>query len=125
MPQFLVPPPYSFSPAAEAASWTAPMVGAVVGELWGRWFNDFLCNQYVKRHHGMYVLENRLWGTYAPALAAFVSLVLYGQSLQHTLHWGVLVVAWGLVAFGMVAGTTAVTAYALGELFTYSSIGCR
>ena len=110
-----MPPPYNFSPAGEACSWLAPVVGAVLGQLWGHWFNDWLCRRFVQRHNGIYVLENRLWACYAPTLLFLLALVLYGQALQHSLHWAILLVAWALVAFGIVACTTAVSAYILGR----------
>ena len=93
--------------------WGAPMIGAILGEVWGHWFNDFLQKRYVKRHNGTWVLEQRLWGNWAPAFLMFLALVLYGQALQHTLHWMVLLFAWALLAFAVVATTTATSAYVL------------
>ena len=112
-PQFLVFPPFSFTPVGAAAAWTAPLVGSILGGLWGHWFNDFLCHRYIKRHNGKYVLENRLWGAYLPTLVMFVALVLYGQALQHAMHWMVLLLAWGFLGFAFIAAITAVSAYAL------------
>ena len=67
-----MPPPYSFSGAAEACSWLAPLVGAIIGEFWGHWFNDWKANRYIQKHNGLYVLEDRLWGVWAPTLSGFV-----------------------------------------------------
>ena len=91
------------------------MIGSVLGELWGHWFNDWLQRRYIQTHNGVYVLESRLWGCWAPTVLVFVSLVLYGQALQHSLHWAVLLVSWGFLAFGIIATMTAVSAYILGE----------
>ncbi|KAF2235849.1 MFS transporter [Viridothelium virens] len=118
----VVPPPYSFSPSAEAVSWVAPMIGAGLGELWGYWFNDFLLRRHLRTHEGSYTVENRLWGVYTPAVIAFVGLILYGQALQHTLHWIALLVAWACVAFGMIAATTAISAYCLDSFPNHSSL---
>ena len=98
------------------------MIGAGLGELWGHWFNDFLLARHLRAHKGSYTVENRLWGVYTPAVVAFVGLILYGQALQHTLHWMALLVAWACVAFGMIAATTAVSAYCLDSFPNHSSL---
>lgn len=120
--QIVLPPPYSFSTTAEAVSWVSPMIGAVLGELWGHWFNDWLFHRYIRRHNGSYSIENRLWGTYPPTLICFVGLILYGEAIQHTLHWMVLLLAWAFMAFGMVATMTAVSAYCLDSFPHHASL---
>lgn len=111
--QLIIPPPYSFSDTGVACSWIASIVGALLGGIWGHWFNDWLCERYIRKHQGVYVLENRLWGAYPPTLIGFAGLVLYGQALQHALHWSALLIGWGGVAFALVASTTSISAYCL------------
>jgi MFS family permease len=120
--QLVLPPPYSFSPSALAASWIAPMIGAVIGGLWGDWFNSWLQARYIRTHAGVYVVENRLWGTYAPTIIGFTGLVLYGQTLQHSMHWIGLLIAWSFIAFAMVAATTAVSAYCLDSFPNHAAL---
>jgi MFS family permease len=120
--QLVLPPPYSFSPAALATSWLAPIIGAVIGGLWGDWFNAWLQSRYIRTHSGVYVVENRLWGAYAPTLLGFTGLILYGQTLQHSMHWMGLLVAWSFIAFSMVSATTAVSAYCLDSFPNHASL---
>ena len=121
-PQFLLAPPFLFSLRGAAAAWAAPIIGCFVGQIWGHWFNDFLCRRYIRRHNGKYVLENRLWGTYGPVLLMFTAFVLYGQAIQHALHWIVLLLAWAFLTSGFIATTTAVSAYALDCFPFHASI---
>ncbi|KAI7208475.1 hypothetical protein KC365_g16065 [Hortaea werneckii] len=111
--QLLLPPPYLFSGAAFACSWLGPIVGAVVGQLWGYWFNKWLFNRCLRRHNGKHNPVNRLWGTYAPTAIGLVGLILYGQAFQHSLHWIWIEIGWACLAFMMVSATTAVSAYCL------------
>lgn len=120
--EILVPPPYSFSEDAIALSFLAPLIGAVLGELVGHWFNDWLCARYISRHGGLYVLENRLWGAYAPTIIAFGSLILYGQALKYALHWSAPLVAWGGLTFSLIAGSTVVAAYTLDSFPKHASL---
>jgi len=111
--QFLAPPPYSFSERAIALSYFAPMIGSVVGEFWSNWLQDYLSNSYIRRHAGSFNLEHRLWGCYPAALVCFVGLVLFGQAVQHQLHWIVLLIAWGFVSFSMMSAVGVVSTYAI------------
>ncbi len=111
--QFLLAPPYSFSHTAFALFYLGPMVGAILGEVWGHFFNDWLCDHYTRTHNGTYMPENRLWGTYPAIFISFTGLILYGQTLEHSLTWFGLCFAWSIYTFAQVTGTTAVGAYLL------------
>jgi len=122
LPQFIAAPPYTFSAPAAAAAWLAPMLGAFLGGAWGHFFNDWLANRYIRTHDGRFKAEIRLLGTYAPTLIGFVGLVLFGQALQHGLHWIAIELAWSFIAFAMVAATTAVSAYCLDCFPQHASV---
>jgi hypothetical protein len=73
--QFIRPPPYLLDDTDTSLFYFAPIVGAIAGELWGHWFNDFLCNRYIRNHNVEYQPENRLWGGWPPVLLGVSSLV--------------------------------------------------
>ena len=73
--QFIRPPPYLLDDTQASLFYFAPIVGSLVGELWGHWFNDFLCNRYIRTHNGEYQPENRLWGVW-PACAFGVTAMV-------------------------------------------------
>ena len=120
VPQFVQPPVvaggYGFSNTAFALLHLAPMVGTVMAEFWGHWFNDFLCNRYIKKHGGQYKPENRLTGVYPAWIIGIAGLVLYGQTLQHHLHWVGLAFGWGMNCFSTLGTTVAISAYLLDVL---------
>lgn len=116
--QLTRPPPYLLDNTTSSLLFLAPIIGACIGEVWGHWFNDFLCNQYIKRHDGKYQPENRLWGVYPSCVFGICGMVLYGQTLYHTLPIISLAFAWGMLTFACVSGTTAISAYAL-DTFPY------
>ena len=84
-----------------------------MGEIWGHFFNDFICNLYIKNHNGKYNPENRLWGVWLPCAFGISAMVLYGQTLQKELPVIGLAAAWSLMVAAQVASTTAISAYLL------------
>ena len=122
IPQFIIPPPYSFSPNGLALIYLGPMIGAIIGELWGHVFNEWNMRLYMKRHQGRHEPENRLWGAYAPAIAAIGGLILFGQTLQHALTWFGLCFAWAMYTFAQVTATTAVSAYLLDSFPKHAAL---
>lgn len=96
--QFVLPPVmaggYAFSYVALAMIHFAPMIGTVLAELWGHWFNDFVAARYIKRHGGTHLPENRLNGVYLPVLIGVGGLVLFGETLEHHLSWVGLAFGW-------------------------------
>jgi MFS family permease len=111
--QFIRPPPYSLSDTAASLFYLAPIVGSIVGELWGHWFNDFLCKRYLRKHNGKYEPEDRLWGTYIGFGFSVSALVLYGQTLAKQLPVIGLAAAWALESFAAQSIVTAINAYVL------------
>ena|ERR1700761_5454791 len=111
--QFIKPPPYLFSNTASALIFLAPMIGTVCAEFWGHWFNDFLCNRYIKSHGGKYKPENRLWGVYPAWIIGIAGLVTFGETLQHHRHWTGIAFGWGMNCFSTLGTTVAISAYVL------------
>ncbi|EKG11055.1 Major facilitator superfamily [Macrophomina phaseolina MS6] len=117
--QFVLPPPppmgpgYGFTYISLAMIHFAPMIGTLLAEFWGHWFNDFIATRYIKRHGGTHMAENRLNGVYIPVIIGVGGLVLFGETLQHHLTWVGLAFGWGMTCFATLGGMTAISAYVL------------
>lgn len=111
--QFIRPPPYSLSDTSVSLFYFAPILGSILAEFWGHWFNDFLFNRYAKTHRGVHQPENRLWAVYLGSLLSFISLILYGQTLQKELPVVGLAFSWAMMAFAQVVVVSAISAYVL------------
>ncbi|KAF9517578.1 hypothetical protein BS47DRAFT_509296 [Hydnum rufescens UP504] len=113
---FLNPPPprgYGFSGTAISLFYFTPMIAVVIGETFGHFFNDWLANRYISRHHGLFEPEARLWTIYIGEVLMIPGLIGVGFSLQDHTHWAVLAVSWALYVCGTMVVTTSITAYAL------------
>jgi MFS family permease len=116
------PPGYGFSNTASALIYLAPMIGTVIAEFWGHWFNDFLCNRYIKKHAGQYKPENRLWGVYPAWIIGIAGLITFGETLQHHKHWVGLAFGWGMNCFSTLGTTVAISAYILDVLPQHAAL---
>ncbi|KAH8887308.1 MFS general substrate transporter [Thozetella sp. PMI_491] len=111
--QFVLPPPiaggYGFSYVALAMLYFAPMIGTLLAEFWGHWFNDFLARRYMAR----YSLESRLTGVYPAVIIGIVGLIVFGQTLEKQLSWVGLAFGWAMLCFNTLASMTVISAYVL------------
>lgn len=120
--QFVKPPPYLFSDTATALIFLAPMAGTILAEFWGHWFNDFVANRYIKSHNGKFKPEIRLVGVFIPWIIGIGGLVLFGQTLQHSLPWVALAFGWGMNCFSTLGSATAVSAYFLDVMPQHAAL---
>lgn len=111
--QFTTAPPYSFGPTQVALLYFAPIIGSILGDIWGNWFNDWLAERHIRTHNGVYHPESRLWAIWPATVVAITSLVLIGQVLEHELSWVGLAFGWGMFSFAVLADTVAISAYVL------------
>ena len=104
---------YGLSPVGVGYVFFTPIVGTIIGEIFGHWFNDYLVTLYMRKHKGRFVPEIRLWTTYVglPLMAA--GLVLVGQALRHLLPVPAIVFGWGMNVVGVMLTSVAVVAYVL------------
>ena len=91
----------------------APVVGVVLGEVFGHYFNDFIAARYTAKNGGVFVPEGRLSPIYLSGFFIIPGLILIGQALENHLHWVAIVMGWGMFVFGCMVASVAITAYAL------------
>ncbi|KAF4999954.1 hypothetical protein FDECE_11356 [Fusarium decemcellulare] len=91
----------------------SPIVGVLLGEVFGHYFNDYLARRYVRKHKGVFEPEARLFTIYIAAFFMIGGLILLGQALHHHLSPAAIIIGWGMYSFGIMITSVAVTAYVL------------
>ncbi|EJF58947.1 MFS general substrate transporter [Dichomitus squalens LYAD-421 SS1] len=107
------PPPngYGYGQIQIAATYASSLGAVLIGEVVGRYLNDWLLEVTVRRNKGVFEAECRLWACY-PSVALFVcGSVLQGAAFQLHLHIAVLVVGWVLAQMAVMMNTSAIYAY--------------
>ncbi|TFY82221.1 hypothetical protein EWM64_g1793 [Hericium alpestre] len=102
---------FGFSQFGIAGCYGTPIVGVLIGELMGRYLNDWIQNFCIRRNHGVFEPESRLWACYVAIPLYICGFVLLGASLQNQLSPGALIMGWGIAQVANMVGTTAVYAY--------------
>nr|VWO96428.1 Benomyl/methotrexate resistance protein [Ganoderma boninense] len=107
------PPPlgYGFSEFGIAGGYATPIVAVLVGEVLGRYFNDWIMNFSIRRNNGVFIAENRLWTCYIGTVLYIIGFVVLGASFQMHLSVGALVMGWGIAEVAVMINTTAIYAY--------------
>jgi MFS family permease len=107
------PPPlgYGFSQFGIAGGYGTPIVAVLIGELIGRYNNDFIMNLSIRRNNGVFEAEHRLWACYLAMPLYICGFVVLGASFQNHLSVGALVMGWGIAELAVMINTVAVYAY--------------
>ncbi|KAH9477936.1 Efflux pump radE [Psilocybe cubensis] len=107
------PPPfgYGFSEFAVAGGYGTPIVSVILGELVGRYTNDWIMNASIRRNKGVFEAESRLWACYIAIPLYICGFVTLGASFQKHLSVGALVMGWGIAEFSVMINTVAIYAY--------------
>jgi len=107
------PPPlgYGFSQFGIAGGYGTPIVAVIIGELIGRYNNDFIMNVSIRRNNGVFEAEHRLWACYLAMPLYICGFVLLGASFQNHLSVGALVMGWGIAELAVMINTVAIYAY--------------
>jgi hypothetical protein len=103
------PPPlgYGLTLKQQAGSYFSPIVGCLIGEFVGRYLNDWIAARGIRRNHGVFEPEMRLWTLYA-ALPFFVGgFVLLGYSFEYKLNFAAAVVGWVMAEFAILVSVCA------------------
>ncbi|KAG4435701.1 hypothetical protein IFR05_008813 [Cadophora sp. M221] len=90
-----------------------PVVGVLLGEVFGHFTNDWLAKRYIKRHDGFFAPEVRLFGAELAACLMIVGLTMLGQALHYHLHVAVVVIGWGMHVVGIMILSVSTFAYAV------------
>ena len=104
---------YGFSQNAVGYLFFAPILGVILGEVFGHFVNDWIAAQYIRKHQGVFMPETRLKPVYLAGAFMVPGLVLIGQALHHHLHWIAIVFGWAMFVFGCMVASVAITAYAV------------
>ncbi|THH30557.1 hypothetical protein EUX98_g3634 [Antrodiella citrinella] len=107
------PPPvgYGFSQFAVAGVYGTPIVAVLIGEILGRYFNDWVMRFCIRRNKGVFEAESRLWTCYIALPLYICGFVLIGAALQNHLSVGALIMGWGIAEVATMINTVAVYAY--------------
>ncbi|PFH48085.1 hypothetical protein AMATHDRAFT_66240 [Amanita thiersii Skay4041] len=107
------PPPigYNFSQFAIAGGYATPVVSVVIGELIGRYVNDWIMNMSIRRNNGVFEAESRLWACYLALPLYICGFVTLGAAFENHLSVGALIMGWGIAETSIMINTVAVYAY--------------
>jgi MFS family permease len=110
---FQNPPPAGLGLAQLTVSgiYATPVIAVFIGELIGRYLNDWLVDFMARRYHGVFEAEVRLWTCYLGTALYIIGFVILGAALQHHLHIAVIVLGWAIAQISVLVNTTAVYAY--------------
>ncbi|KAG6825209.1 hypothetical protein H0H92_004387 [Tricholoma furcatifolium] len=107
------PPPvgYGFKADITSALYATPIVSVIIGELTGRYLNDYIMNVCIRRNKGVFEAESRLWACYLGVPLFICGFLVLGASFEKHLSIGAVIMGWGIAELGVMITTVAIYAY--------------
>lgn len=75
-------PPYSFSPEQIGYTSAGPLIGNIIGAVYGGYLGDRSILYYARRNNGFYEPEMRLYILHIPAIMMAGGLVMFGATIS-------------------------------------------
>ncbi|KAG6864326.1 hypothetical protein C0991_010446 [Blastosporella zonata] len=97
-------------------------VSVIIGELIGRYLNDWIMNISIRRNSGVFEAESRLWACYVAMPLYICGFVTLGAAFQKHLSVGALIMGWGIAELAVMINTVAVYAYC-NDCFPKQKVG--
>ncbi|KAM4066172.1 major facilitator superfamily protein [Hirsutella rhossiliensis] len=79
--------PYNFNPAQIGFMSAGPLIGSVLGSLYGGPLVDWAIVRFARRNRGIFEPEMRLWLIPLPALAMSAGLAIFGVTADRGMHF--------------------------------------
>ncbi|KAA1473144.1 MFS general substrate transporter [Dentipellis sp. KUC8613] len=105
------PAGYGFSTNAISGIYATPMVAVLIGEVVGRFLNEWIQNVCIRRNNGVFEAESRLWASYVAVPLYVTGFVIIGASIQNHFTIGALIMGWGIAQVAAMLNTVAAYAY--------------
>ncbi|PFH56245.1 hypothetical protein XA68_16837 [Ophiocordyceps unilateralis] len=81
-------PPYDFKAAPIGfIMFAGPLVGSLLGAVYGGWFSDWAVVRFARRNGGVLEPEMRLWLLPLPAILMSGGLAVFGITADRGMHW--------------------------------------
>ncbi|KAJ5788482.1 hypothetical protein N7457_003472 [Penicillium paradoxum] len=117
--------PYFFSPAQIGYTGTGPLIGNIIGAVYGGLISDWSILYYARRNRGYYEPEMRLYILHLPAVFMAGGIIMFGVTVSRGMHWIWPNLGGAFFAFGLGAISDAVLVFVMdsyreitGEAFT-------
>ena len=94
----------------------SPIVGTLIAEVFGHFFNDFMARRHVHKHHGIFEPEVRLWPVYIATIFTIPGIIIVGQAVSHKWHWIGAASGWATFSVGIMLTSVAITSYSLDSI---------
>ncbi|KAH7910354.1 major facilitator superfamily domain-containing protein [Hygrophoropsis aurantiaca] len=106
------PPPigFGFSQFTIAGAYATPIMAVIIGELIGRFANDWIMNISIKHNKGVFEAESRLWACYIAVPLYICGFLTLGAGIQHV-NKVALILGWGIAEVAVMVNTVAIYAY--------------
>ncbi|KAH7882827.1 MFS general substrate transporter [Phlebopus sp. FC_14] len=101
---------FGYSKYIVAGAYATPIVAVVIGEIVGRYTNDWIMTVSIRRNAGIFQPESRLWACYLAMPLYLCGFLVMGAGIQH-LNIAGLILGWGIAEIAVMINTVVIYAY--------------